>query len=111
MPVTGETVPSFSWIRLAAAVGLGVASALIQLTMNWAQKSVPPMRATVIYAGEPVWGGNIGRLSGDQLPALAIAGAGLIVLGVLISEAKFPRRSGRTNPQPADQAREPEPAA
>jgi drug/metabolite transporter (DMT)-like permease len=91
MPATGESVPSFSWIWLAAAVGLGVASALIQLTMNWAQKSVPPMRATVIYSGEPVWGGIIGRLSGDQLPALAVAGAGLIVLGVLISEVKFPR--------------------
>jgi len=69
------------------------------------------MRATVIYAGEPVWGGIIGRLSGDQLPALAVAGAGLIVLGVLISEVRFPRRTNRTNAQPAEQAREPEPAA
>ena len=43
MPVTGEAPPPFSWIWLAAAVGLGAASALIQLTMNWAQKSVPPM--------------------------------------------------------------------
>jgi hypothetical protein len=69
------------------------------------------MRATVIYAGEPVWGGIVGRLSGDQLPALAVVGAGLIVLGVLISEVKFPRRTSRTsrtNPQLAEQAREPE---
>jgi drug/metabolite transporter (DMT)-like permease len=91
MPATGESVPSFSWVWLAAAVGLGVASALIQLTMNWAQASVPPMRATVIYAGEPVWGGIVGRLSGDRLPALAIAGAALIVLGVLISELNVRR--------------------
>ncbi|MBR7836651.1 DMT family transporter [Actinospica durhamensis] len=92
MPVTGEAVPSFSWIWLSAAVGLGVASALIQLTMNWAQKSVPATRATVIYAGEPVWGGVVGRLSGDRLPALALVGAGFIVLGVLISELRLPRR-------------------
>ena len=98
MPATGESIPSFSWIWLAAGVGLGVASALIQLTMNWAQASVPPMRATVIYAGEPVWAGLIGRLSGDRLPALAVVGAGLIVLGVLIGELKLPRprREGDT---------------
>lgn len=101
MPVTGESVPSFSWIWLAAAVGLGLASALIQLTMNWAQKSVPPMRATVIYAGEPVWGGIVGRLSGDQLPGLAVAGAGLIVFGVLISELKLPRRKRQPFRPPA----------
>lgn len=96
MPATGEAFPPFSWVWLTAAGGLGAASALIQLTMNWAQKSVPPVRATVIYAGEPVWGGIVGRLSGDQLPALAVLGAGLIVLGVLISELKLPRPATRT---------------
>jgi drug/metabolite transporter (DMT)-like permease len=91
MPATGETVPSFSWVWLSAALGLGAASALIQLTMNWAQKSVPAVRATAIYAGEPVWGGIVGRLAGDRLPASSLAGAGLIVLGVLVSELRLPR--------------------
>ncbi|MGY2082657.1 DMT family transporter [Blastococcus sp. SYSU DS0539] len=88
MPVVGEAVPSFSWLWLSAAVGLGAASCLIQITMNWAQQSVSPTRATVIYAGEPVWGGIIGRLAGDRLPGLAIVGAALIVAGVLVSELK-----------------------
>ena len=92
MPAAREGVPRFSWIWLAAALGLGAASAVIQLTMNWAQKTVPPMRATVIYTGEPVWGGVVGRLAGDRLPPLALAGAGLIVLGVLVSELRLPRR-------------------
>ncbi len=92
MPVLGEAVPEFSWLWAGAAIGLGLASAIIQLTMNWAQKSVSPTRATVIYAGEPVWGGIVGRLAGDRLPALALVGAGLIVAGVLASEAKFTRR-------------------
>lgn len=91
MPVVGEDVPAFSWIWLAAAVGMGTASILIQLTMNWAQKSVSPTRATVIYAGEPVWGGVVGRIAGERLPGLAILGGVLIVLGVLVSELK-PRR-------------------
>ncbi|MBV2160588.1 DMT family transporter [Achromobacter denitrificans] len=99
MPVLGESVPAFSWLWAGAAIGLGLASAVIQLTMNWAQKSVSPTRATVIYAGEPVWGGIVGRVAGDRLPALALLGAGLIVAGVLASEAKLPRRK-RQAPRP-----------
>jgi drug/metabolite transporter (DMT)-like permease len=103
MPVAGEGVPSFSWGWLAAAVGLGAASCLIQLTMNWAQRSVSPTRATVIYAGEPVWGGIVGRLAGDRLPGLAFAGAVLIVAGVLVSELEpSPRKRPVTEPSPAD---------
>ncbi|MER7581818.1 DMT family transporter [Kitasatospora sp. NPDC097691] len=91
MPATGESAPAFSWVWLAAAAGLGSASAVIQLTMNWAQQSVPPMRATVIYSAEPVWGGIVGRLAGDRLPGLAVLGAALIILGVFVSEARLPR--------------------
>ncbi|AKF46828.1 Permeases of the drug/metabolite transporter (DMT) superfamily [Pseudomonas syringae pv. syringae B301D] len=59
--------------------------------MNWAQKSVSPTRATVIYAGEPVWAGIVGRLAGERLPGIALLGAALIVAGVIVSEMK--RRS------------------
>lgn len=91
MPVTGETVPAFSWVWLVAAIGLGLATTGIQLAMNWAQKTVNPTRATLIYAGEPVWGGIAGRLAGDRLPPASFVGAGLIILAVLISELKMPR--------------------
>ncbi|TWI35269.1 DMT family transporter [Paracoccus sulfuroxidans] len=91
MPLAGEGVPTFSWVWLAAGLGLGASSALIQLAMNWAQRTVSPTRATVIYAGEPVWGGIFGRMAGDRLPGLAILGAALIVLGVIVSELG-PRR-------------------
>lgn len=92
MPALGEAVPQFSWLWAGGAIGLGLASAVIQLTMNWAQKSVSPTRATVIYAGEPVWGGIVGRLAGERLPGVALVGAALIVAGVLASEVKFKRR-------------------
>lgn len=88
MPFTGETIPAFSWAWLAPVLGLGAASCLIQLTMNWAQKSVSPSRATVIYAGEPVWGGIVGRIAGDRLPLLSIVGAAFIVAGVIVSEVR-----------------------
>lgn len=92
MPLLGEAVPAFSWRWAGGAIGLGLASAVIQLTMNWAQKSVSPTRATVIYAGEPVWGGIVGRLAGERLPGVALVGAALIVAGVLASEIKLKRK-------------------
>ncbi|WP_205666096.1 DMT family transporter [Aquabacter cavernae] len=92
MPVVGEAVPAFSWTLVIATCTLGIASALIQVTMNWAQKRVSPTRATVIYAGEPVWAGIAGRLAGERLPALAILGAALIVLGVIVSELRLKAR-------------------
>ncbi|UUE20506.1 DMT family transporter [Microbacterium sp. J1-1] len=98
MPVVGESVPEFSWIWVGCAVGLGAASCLIQLTMNWAQKSVSPTRATIIYAGEPVWAGVIGRIAGERLPATALIGGALVVLGILASELKLVRRTPAERP-------------
>lgn len=85
----GESVPEFSWGLVGIVLLMGIASAVIQTTMNWAQKHVSATRATLIYAGEPVWGGVIGRLYGERLPMLAFLGAGLIILGVIVSEVRF----------------------
>ena len=82
MGPAGESVPVFTPGLLTVAVGLGVFSAIIQLTMNWAQRSISPTRATVIYTGEPVWAGVFGRIAGERLPGLALLGAMLIVAGV-----------------------------
>ncbi|AMD48127.1 transporter [Bordetella holmesii F627] len=96
MPVAGETtIPPFSWPLLGLAAGMGLASAAIQATMNWAQKTVEPSRAAIIYAGEPIWAAAFGRLAGERLPPLALMGGALIVLGIIVSESR-PRwlRSG-----------------
>ncbi|WP_043204294.1 DMT family transporter [Pseudomonas putida] len=92
---TQERIPDFSWLLLASAVGLGAMSAVIQVAMNWAQKSVSPTRATLIYAGEPVWAGIVGRLAGERLPGVALLGGLLIVIAVIVSELKVrrPRQS------------------
>jgi drug/metabolite transporter (DMT)-like permease len=89
---TGEALPGFSWVLLFSAVGLGLTSAVIQLAMNWAQKSVSPTRATLIYAGEPVWAGVIGRIAGERFPPMAMVGAVLIVAAVIVSEIKARER-------------------
>ncbi len=96
MPLGGEAIPGFSWVWLVCSGGLGIASALIQLTMNWAQKAISPTRATVIYAGEPVWAGIIGRIAGERLPPLALLGALFIIAGVIVGELR-PRGSKAVN--------------
>ncbi len=92
MAPAGESVPELSPALLMVGAGLGIFSAIIQVTMNWAQRSVSPTRATVIYTGEPVWAGIFGRLAGERLPMLAIVGGVFIVVGVLVSELKLKRR-------------------
>jgi len=92
VPMAGEELPAFSWVWAGAAAALGVLSCVIQLTMNWAQRSVSPTNATIIYAGEPVWAAIIGRMAGDRLPPIAVAGAALIVVGALVSELKLRTR-------------------
>lgn len=98
MPFVGESLPAFDWAWVIAGVGLGVASCIIQLTMNWAQKSVSPTRATIIYSGEPVWAAVIGRIAGERLPAAALVGGLLVVLGILASELRIVRRRSRGGP-------------
>jgi len=100
---TQERLPDFSWLLLGAAIGLGAMSAVIQVAMNWAQKSVSPTRATLIYAGEPVWAGIVGRIAGDRLPGLALLGGLLIVVAVIVSELKLGKREEKTAIDSADE--------
>lgn len=90
IPILGEqfVIPS-SWFFWAIIISIGIATALIQFIMNWAQQFVEPARATIIYAGEPVWAGLIGRIAGERLSTYAIFGTILIFIGVLISDLKF----------------------
>ncbi|WP_292882633.1 DMT family transporter [Microbacterium sp.] len=109
MPLAGEPIPAFDPVWLIAGLAMGLASGLIQLTMNWAQRSVSATRATIIYTGEPVWAGVVGRIAGERIPPLAILGAGLIIAGTLLSELQ-PRRAdggaaedpGAEDPAPGD---------
>jgi len=94
----GEAVPPFSWLLFLSVTGMAVASAAIQLAMNWAQRTVSPTRATVIYAGEPVWAGLFGRIAGELLLLRAIVGGALIVVAVIVSQW----RPARQPPKPAD---------
>lgn len=93
VPVMGEPLPADLGPVFGFALGLGVASAAIQLAMNWAQRVVSPTRATLIYSGEPVWAGIIGRFAGERLPVLALIGGGLVIAGMVFGE--WPARRKR----------------
>ena len=92
MGAVGEAVPPLRWTVILSACGLGAMTALIQFVMNWAQRTVSPTRATLIYAGEPVWAGIIGRIAGERLPPTALMGGVLIVAAVIVSEMEFGRK-------------------
>ncbi len=86
-PLLGESsLLHFGMPLITVLCGLGMASACIQLVMNWAQRMVNPAQAAIIYAGEPVWAAIFGRLAGERLPALALVGGTLVVIGVIMSE-------------------------
>lgn len=84
--ISGEAAPQPHPVLLISLLGMGLATAVIQIAMNWAQKTVPATRATIIYAMEPVWAGLVGAIAGEQLGIMAISGAALIVASVLISQ-------------------------
>jgi drug/metabolite transporter (DMT)-like permease len=103
MAALREPWPPLTPTVLGAACELGViGTAFIFAVMNWAQRGVSPARATVIYATEPVWAALIGMLAGQWLSAAAIAGAVLILLGVLVSELRLgsSERPGLPGPPP-----------
>ncbi len=81
----GEAFPALHIMWLASALGLGLASAYLQVTVNWALRSVAPTRATLIFAMEPVWAGLFGGLAGERMGLLAMLGAGLIVASIGVS--------------------------
>ncbi|MCR5813389.1 MAG: DMT family transporter [Desulfovibrio sp.] len=91
MPLVGESVRPLPLWLVACLLGLGLVTAFIQSLLTWAQKSVPPSRATLIYAGEPVWAGLFGSLAGERLGSLALLGCVLVITGTLVSSRKQKR--------------------
>ncbi len=87
LPLVAESSPHWSATLVKILLFLGIiATGLAILAMNWAQRSVPATRATLIYAMEPMWAGILGGLVGETFTRLALAGAALIVVGMLTAE-------------------------
>lgn len=84
--VRGGRIVSADWFPVLAMLGMGLMTAFILVAQNWAQRSVPANRATLIFALEPVWAGLIGAGFGETFAASQVVGAGLIVASVVVSQ-------------------------
>ena len=72
---------------LAAAVATAlVATALAFVLQVHGQASVPPARAALLLLIEPVFAALLASATGDPLRAVQLAGAGLILVAVVLSE-------------------------
>lgn len=70
---------------LICITALAAIVSFVQFGIGWALKYVSALRATLIYALEPVFAGIIGWLAGEYFGVTEITGAILIVLAVLVS--------------------------
>lgn len=82
----GERMASGATFPVLAVLGMAAATAVIMVAQNWAQRSVPANRATLIYALEPVWAGMIGAAFGEVFASAQVLGGAMIVGSVVLSQ-------------------------
>jgi drug/metabolite transporter (DMT)-like permease len=86
LPLTPRILLAFLWMALVATV----ATFVIQ---TWAQARMPATHAAILFALEPVWTSLFAALVlGERLSRRDFAGAGLVLLGILISELPLGKR-------------------
>jgi len=59
-----------------------------------------------IYAMEPVWAGIVGAIAGDPMTLATLAGAGMIVTGILVEPFRRFLRRKAAPPESAPAARQ-----
>lgn len=102
--LTGAAVPWAYPPFWYSTIGLGVATSGIMFGQAWGQARVPALRASVIYAMEPVWAGAVGAVAGDPMGLATVAGAGLIVTGILAEPFRRLLRRKAVPPAPVPPA-------
>jgi drug/metabolite transporter (DMT)-like permease len=81
---TGQGLPKPGW-WLVCGIGLGLLSAFLQTSTNWAMRTIPATRAILIFALEPVFAALFGAVAGEHMGPGALAGAGLIMAALVLS--------------------------
>lgn len=101
----GYAFPVEAW--LAAAFTGAAVSALAFFLQVWGQRRVGPTRTSLLLMLEPVAAAALGHVTGERLGARGVAGAVLILAGIVVAEAPVARRRAgdaarASNPQGPD---------
>jgi len=80
----GYHFPPGVWLAVAYT-GVVVTAAAFMLQV-WGQRAVGPARTALVLLLEPVFAALLGYLAGERLGAGGVAGAALILAGILVSE-------------------------
>lgn len=89
-------LPGLGTAGLIVLMGV-VATGLVLALMTWAQRTVEPARAVLIYALEPVFAGALGLAVGERIGPYAGLGAALVVGAAIVGDWPVRARSGRTS--------------
>ncbi len=81
-----RSLPSDRSVWVALLITGIVASAVAFAVQTYAQRFIPPARTALILITEPAFGGLFGWLAGEALGLQGLAGATLILGGMVVSE-------------------------
>jgi drug/metabolite transporter (DMT)-like permease len=79
-------LPDTAGVWVALLVTGVLASAVAFAVQTYAQRYIPPARTALILITEPAFGGLFGWLAGEALGLQGLAGAALILAGMIVSE-------------------------
>lgn len=86
LPATWRILAAVLWMSLAATVVTFIAQ-------TWSQARMPATHAAILFALEPIWTALFASLTlGERLSGREWGGAGLILLGIVVSEVPLGRR-------------------
>lgn len=79
-------LPAQASVWIALVVTGVLASAVAFAIQTYAQRTIPPARTALILISEPAFGGLFGWLAGEALGIRGVAGAALILVGMVLAE-------------------------
>ena len=86
-PAAEQGVGSLSTLAIFAVLFTGIACSAVALPLQlWGQQRIPATRAALILLMEPVFAGIAGYVNGERLGATRLAGAVIILVGIVVSE-------------------------
>jgi drug/metabolite transporter (DMT)-like permease len=99
-PSAAQGVGKLTGLALFAAAFTGVLCSAVALSLQvWGQRRLAPSRTALILMLEPVFAGIAGYFNGERLSAVALTGAGVILVGIAVAELAATSRARRDRPE------------